>query len=517
MDITERTEKWWLIAGLLISIPVHAITMFVFSAPTISGVEASLTGFPLDDAWIHMVYGRNLFLTGLPAYNDTIEPGFTSPLWILLVALAHGFSSIFTSDPPVVALKIIGTVVAWGTGAALAGLLFCIHRQVRRMPPFVFLLAPLWIALDPHLCFAKISGMEPVLFSGLLLGCAWALCSRRFSTAGILFALSYWTRPEAMALLPLLAVPLVIHGIKEKSIHRVMALSFRLFTPFILFFAAWSILCLSTSGNLLPNTAYNKVATDIFAVGDSAGVLKHVLMPWSTILFGLGLPLILIGAFELLFGMAQRKYDANAGLVFILIAPFWLYVAVDASRYVHDPNAFYWQRYFLPVLPLLLPALFFGAHTLAKRFPNLNHAMWSIPAIMLLLSLAQLDTQRMHYANNCRDIHILNVSMGKALKKLTHPDAVIATHDAGGIKYFSDRKIIDIVGLNDHRFLSSFAPLKSEPVSYLILARGVLDDWKDNLPHISRAVVEKNSLFATSPYWLDLFEFGPEQKRILLK
>lgn len=47
-------------------------------------------GFPLDDAWIHMVYGRAVAQKGYLAYNDGIaSTGCTSPLWACLIGIIH--------------------------------------------------------------------------------------------------------------------------------------------------------------------------------------------------------------------------------------------------------------------------------------------------------------------------------------------------------------------------------------------------------------------------------------------
>lgn len=43
--------------------------------------------------------------------------------------------------------------------------------------------------------------------------------------------------------------------------------------------------------------------------------------------------------------------------------------------------------------------------------------------------------------------------MGKWLAQHTHPDDWIATNDAGAIRYFSNRKTLDMVGLNKYEVL----------------------------------------------------------------
>src|SRR6185503_14621945 len=43
-------------------------------------------GFPLDDAWIHAVYGRSLARSGMLAFNPGVPAtGVTSPLWALIL------------------------------------------------------------------------------------------------------------------------------------------------------------------------------------------------------------------------------------------------------------------------------------------------------------------------------------------------------------------------------------------------------------------------------------------------
>ena len=51
---------------------------------------AGFSGFPLDDAFIHQTYARNLALRGAWSYSaGEVSAGSTSPLWTVLMAGGH--------------------------------------------------------------------------------------------------------------------------------------------------------------------------------------------------------------------------------------------------------------------------------------------------------------------------------------------------------------------------------------------------------------------------------------------
>ena len=55
-----------------------------------------------------------------------------------------------------------------------------------------------------------------------------------------------------------------------------------------------------------------------------------------------------------------------------------------------------------------------------------------------------------HFAFGARYFDRLDYSIGKWLADNTTPQAKVALNQAGGIKFFSDRETIDLVGLTDH-------------------------------------------------------------------
>ena len=83
MTLFDR-RYWPVIAGALLGLGLFIGWAAAWSRP----------GFPLDDAWIHQTYARNLAAAGRWEYvPGATSAGSTAPLWTLLLAagyLLHG-------------------------------------------------------------------------------------------------------------------------------------------------------------------------------------------------------------------------------------------------------------------------------------------------------------------------------------------------------------------------------------------------------------------------------------------
>ncbi len=127
------------------------------------------SGFPLDDAWIHLQFARNLHDYGSFSYfqDRMVTSGSTSPLYTLL--LAAGF--FLTSDE-----MILSYALGILSHAALVVLVFLLMRlpsagkPVRTGVPVFPLIAAALTALEARLIYASVSGMETSLFTALLAG-----------------------------------------------------------------------------------------------------------------------------------------------------------------------------------------------------------------------------------------------------------------------------------------------------------------------------------------------------------
>ena len=232
----------WSLAGItLLSVGLYLV---------FSGVYYHF-GFPLDDAWIHQTYARNLasrgewsFISGHPS------GGSTSPLWTALLAI--GFW-----------LKLSPYIWAYSLGAlALWGLAVLGESAVRWLIPSYRPRFP-WIgavlALEWHLVWAAASGMETLLFA-LLVTAVLVLVisgSQRYFSLGLLIGLSVWVRPDGVTLLgPAVLGLLLVQPLWQKRLQALVSLG----VGFGSLFALYLLFNLMISGSPLPNTFYAKQA-----------------------------------------------------------------------------------------------------------------------------------------------------------------------------------------------------------------------------------------------------------------
>ena len=125
----------------------------------IARLRAGAAGFPLDDAWIHQTYARNLALRGEFSFvPGQPSAGSTAPLWTLLLVPGYW-------------LGIAPFAWTWGIGAlSLVGAAGAAYNLARQLFPEerdgpIPLLAALAVAGEWHLVWTAASGMETGLFA----------------------------------------------------------------------------------------------------------------------------------------------------------------------------------------------------------------------------------------------------------------------------------------------------------------------------------------------------------------
>ena len=208
-------------------------------------------GFPLDDAWIHQTYARNLALNGEWAFLRGVpSAGSTAPLWSALLAV--GF---WIGAGPYIWSYLIGWLLlfstAW-TGTETFRLLVPRHSDWA-------VWAGVLLAFEWHLVWAAGSGME-TLASGLI---ALLVLTRLIAgtgswvLTGALIGVSAWIRPDGITLLgPAVFVLFLDRSHRSRMLRSAGELSL----GFLLVFAPYLIFNRVLAGAWWPNTFFAKQA-----------------------------------------------------------------------------------------------------------------------------------------------------------------------------------------------------------------------------------------------------------------
>ena len=444
-DDREHTNHFSLPEVRIMSLRDRSLVL-VLAAAVLASVLALgrqpgvVRGFPLDDSWIHMVYGRALAEEGLLAYNPGVSStGCTAPLWALCVGLSHlllGGVSV-----PAVITGVMTLGVVWHLlGIWLAvDLVFLITG--RRAPSLV---AGIALAVSAPLAVGSVSGMEISLCGMLLVASVRALWLGQWWRAGIWLALCCLARPESVVPAGLCLV-LVLVDLARTTKRFPWRETLALLAPGLLLAGLVVGHHLAATGRPLPATFYLKQdggLTDLpgrIVIGIN-GLLNQVPPFWGW------------AAWAALAGYLLPRLSLR--LVLPVVAGLGFFVAnLLVSRPV-DPPAFYHLRYVMPAVPVLTVAVCVGAHRLGERLPL---KVGSGPVLALLaLALAggawTLVPVSRHYHNDVRNINEVQVAMGQWLKIHTSPGAWLAATDAGAVRYFSHRPVVDLMGLNTPEF-----------------------------------------------------------------
>jgi hypothetical protein len=417
-------------------------------------------GFRLDDAWIHLVYGRGLLESGFLAYNPG-EPstGCTSPLWALCLAILHAlFHDPRSADGVVRAVILGGSLLHLGVVAAGADL----ARRITGGDRAAALSAGCLLALAPPLGLAALSGMEVALASLLLLLAVRAFATGAPARSGALLALAALARPESAAVT---AVLLALVLLFEPGRKLRAALS--ILIPSVIAGGLLAAHHLWASGAPLPATFYAKSSFSARELpGRLATCLSAMLPTVPPLAAGVGW-IALLG----LLRVPERGLPRAALFLPLLAGVAFLLANLSLIEPI-DPKAFYHLRYVLPAAPLLLVALAAGAHGLGGRWRG-RAALAPQAALVLLAlaeSLATIGPQSRHFHNDVRNINEVQRRIGEWLAERAEPGTWIAASDAGAIRYFSNLPTIDVIGLNTPQMLSPDEEfLSAHPVRFLAI------------------------------------------------
>ena len=427
-------------------------------------------GFPLDDAWIHARFARNLARgDGFALNQGEPVPGSTSPLWVILLAGSYLVTGemVLTAKILGIALLILGVWTAYRLTLRIT--------DDRRWATWVMLL----VALSPHLIWGAVSGMEVSLYVFLtLLGLDWYLRYRdddgpRAYSSTAVFALAALARPECYLLFAFALVDRVglgLERIRKGSLStEVIGLASHALLYTLILLPNWAF-NYATIGSIFPATFQAKVQGGLLnslAAGDIPGAvwaaslnsLSYV-QQFTGFLAEVNLFLLLALPFGLVgLCLAPLAPNGPAGqrswlvpLTFILY-PFFVGAVFVARQFGGVVT-----RYIANLIPLYILIAVIGLHYLRpfvavclRESHRRDQIGRSIGGALLILALAysiaaQWESSVRH-GWMVENINHLQVALGQWSATNLPPNAVLAVNDIGAISYFSNHRIIDTVGL----------------------------------------------------------------------
>jgi arabinofuranosyltransferase len=429
----------------------------------------ALGEWQMDDAYISYRYAWNLVHDRGLVYNvgEAVE-GYTNFLWTLLAAAAIrlGWDPASFAQTANIAVSQCLVAVTFYLSASLS-------RGARpERNPWPLAAAAL-LAVDVSLVYygARGSGMESAFFGLLVLLAAallwhtpaalreWRRVAAFRAAGGLALALAALTRPEGLLVAALL-VGLRLWQDRQAGGDWAKLLVAAA-VPFLVVVAPYELWRISFYGYLFPNTFYAKTGTSLALLGRGlvyAGdfALAHWLVALPVLL---GAVFALLLAPRFLRGLRNGRSATEGpgigllGALAALAAVYTLYIVSVGGD--HFPA----YRFFVPLLaPVVLvaqEAARAGLGYLIRR--NTGIARYAVPVAALLIvvyaGMSLLAQRPGDFLGDRakRETTALERwgSAGLWLRDNTPPGATTAAQAAGAIAYYSDRTVVDMLGLTD--------------------------------------------------------------------
>lgn len=445
-------KKWVSLLALLIVLQALSAALYLGKTDSF--------GFPLDDAWIHQIYARNLGLHGMLAFNPgQPSTGSTSFGWTLLLAAGY-----WLRIPFFLWTYLWGSIFAVATALSAAKLCENYFGNFRNA-----VIAGIICILEWHLAWAAVSGMEIGLFTFLTL-LFFLLLNLNSSPLllGALTGIAVLVRPEGILLALVYGIKLLFD--QPRNTKQITRDGAKFLLVFVLLISPWIAFNLIYSHRPFPNT----IAAKFMQYGHPWSPWKSLKYLWDVFLYFLNGPLLLLipGAGFVVYNALKRRETH-------LLYPFVWFLALIGLYAVALPAIYDQGRYLMPLIPLLIIFGLQGLSQLLQRFVN-TLALRSLAWVSLFgLVIALWINGASDYAYRIQLYNDVHIKAAQWINANAPQDAVLATHDIGIIGYHTEHRIVDLAGLitpdivpimHDPQKLAEY--LRTQHVSYLILYTG---------------------------------------------
>ncbi len=407
-------------------------------------IKNGFFSFPLDDPWIHLQFAKNLIEYGAYSYfkDQVITSGSTSPLYTFLAAL---FFLVIKNE----------FILSYLIGIIFFGLMtyfFFKLNKVEFKSDYAALVLGIIIATQPKLGLISVSGMETTMFIFFLVATIYFYRTENFLMAGILSGLSLWTRPEGLILIAALIFDWALQKFYFQTEFARRSLTQKkisqLVFPIIILSIAYFIFNYILSGDIFPNT-YKAKLTYYFGSDKKNFLKRDVIDYFSSKEFVVVWIAFLLSLIFVIKDIIQKRYNRSLLYLSFVVAFVLIY-------YFKLPFTHRFGRYLMPIIPFYLFIAFDGIQRILDYFQlksrtdhskSLNIIYLIFAGIILAFSLNQIPKNAEEITFTGKYHYDRHIKIAEWLKQNTSQDEVIATHDIGAIAFYSNRKIIDMVGL----------------------------------------------------------------------
>lgn len=474
--------------------------------------------FPLDDPWIHLQFAKNVAEYGSFSYfkNELVTAGSTSPIYTLI--LAAGF--LITKNE--MWLSYIIGILFFSLSV------FYFYRLSGDIFPkenWLAIVSALLLVFDKWLNLITITGMETTLYIFLLVACYYYYRKMNAIGFAVTLGLTFWTRPDALAFIAAIVIDYLFRVyLKQKSPKDNLEITlfekkdlYKIAAVFGLIVGAYFVMNMVISGSLLPNTYGAKVRYYSPEFRSRTDFLKFEVWEYFTesaylLIF---IPFV-IGVYKLFFDSIKLRYND--------LLPAFLFIVILIFIYWYKlPYAHRFGRYLMPIFPFYILLALYGSREFFRWFANylgdkklVNVLNILLIAVTVVYFASEYNKNKEVYRDQSRHIYIRQVETAKWLNVNTPEGSIIATHDVGAIAFYSNRKVVDVVGLINPEFISKLntkefvgfveEQIKKQNVSYMVFLR----EWFQ--------IVNQSSLFTAgdnNSEIMNVYKYIPEKTHIL--
>ncbi|MDL5154644.1 hypothetical protein [Actinomycetospora termitidis] len=405
---------------------------------------------PLDDVYIHLQYARQVGLGEFLRYQADAPrtTGASSLLYVLLL----GAASVVVPSGLLLYAAIAFGVVCFVATVVLVALL---GRELASRR--VGLVAAVLTALCGPLLWGVTSGMEVALVAVLVAGVLLAFVREqqlgRFVVTPVVAVPLVLTRPEGLVLVVAVTVGAVVTLVRGR--RRPAVGNGLLVLPPLAALAQLGLYRLLTGS--AENTGLQAKSFVSLPLGSPLEVADRVVTTARTALELVGGvtttevvgPGVLVLAAIGLASLALSGRRVVAGVVALGLAGVLLAVSTLQTALWHD------GRYLQPFLPAVVLLAVLGIRAVGRAAGDARNGRAltaGLVAVLAAFTLVSTPSWALRQGEQAAGIRESAVSVAQWLKGNTPPDAIVAVNDVGAVAWFSDRRVLDLVGLTTPGF-----------------------------------------------------------------